>query len=150
MIRDVDDFSVVYFGTSRIMTAVVVTRHSATFSNQATIVVTSYYQSMLLRPQPTRLCYSNDAIKRWVQRETICLQTDESKVKGSVNGLLDWVTIRLLLVIMIEIGNSELISVYLYAYKQTSLEQVIFLRSSVQYNSVGCCLTTVQITTILL
>ena len=49
---------------------------------------------------------------------------------------------------MIEIGNSELISVYLYAYKQTSLEQVIFLRTSVQYNSVGCCLTTVQITTI--
>ena len=36
---------------------------------------------------------------------------------------------------MIEIGNSELISVYLYAYKQTSLEQVIFLRSSVQYIS---------------
>ena len=36
---------------------------------------------------------------------------------------------------MIEIGNSELISVYLYAYKQTSLEQVIFLRRSVQYIS---------------
>ena len=35
---------------------------------------------------------------------------------------------------MIENGNSEMISVeYLYAYKQTSLEQVIFLHSVVQY-----------------
>ena len=40
----------------------------------------------------------------------ICLQTDQSKVKGSFNGLLDWVTIRFLLG-MIENGNSELISV---------------------------------------
>ena len=35
---------------------------------------------------------------------------------------------------LIENGNSELMSVYLYAYKQTSLEQVIFLHSVVQYN----------------
>ena len=37
---------------------------------------------MLVRPQPTRLCYSNNATKRRVQRERICLQTDQSKVKG--------------------------------------------------------------------
>ena len=35
---------------------------------------------------------------------------------------------------LIEHGNSELMSVYLYAYKQTSLEEVIFLHSVVQYN----------------
>ena len=36
---------------------------------------------MLVRPQPTRLCYTNNAIKRRVQKEVICLQTDQNKFK---------------------------------------------------------------------
>ena len=49
------------------------------------IVVTSSYQTMLVRPQPTRLCYSNNAIKRRIQREVIYIPTDQSKVKVFFN-----------------------------------------------------------------
>ena len=70
------------------------TGYAATFSNQATIVVTSQYQSMIVRPQPTSLCYSDYIIKRRVQREMICLQTDQSKVKGFFNVIvrLTWLS----------------------------------------------------------
>ena len=49
---------------------------------------------MLVRPQPTRLCYSNNAIKRRFQREMICLQIDQSKVKGFFDGIvgLTWLS----------------------------------------------------------
>ena len=57
--------------------------------------------------------------------------------------LLDWLTIRLELA-MIEIGNSEMISV------QTNVAWASnFSTQCISVQSAGCCLTTVQITTVI-
>ena len=98
----------------------------------------------------SQLGSSNDAIKRRVQRETICLQTDQSKVKGSFNGLLDWVTICFLLG-MIENRKfwiDKRIELNLYTYKQTFLCASNFSPQCSSVQSASCCLMTVQITTV--
>ena len=88
---------------------------------------------MLVGPQPTRLCYSNNAIKRQVQREMICLQTDQSNIK-----LFFYVIVRLTGLEKTEILNGKTYNICTLTNKRR-FEQIIFSTQSSAVQVADCC-----------